>query len=495
MTKVEISQKKISSFLTSDRKTIKGLEKENLRSDPEGKISNNPFPDAFGVHNFNSFVTLDYSEPHLEIVTPTFEDNQELFGFLKHLHGYVESNLGEDLLWNYSMPPRFKRKYIKLPPHRDVNSTKLAHLYRLGLRNRYGDKMQSTAGIHFNISFSESVINSLSESKTDIYLGACRNFLRIFPLVLRLIGCSPVTHKSFVKDRNLNIDKLNPEDCYLPKSTSLRVSRLGYYSEEQDENFITFNSLKEYLDTIKNYINTPNEKFSNISLDLKQQVNNGTIQMESELYNHIRPKGEFSKTERQYNQLKKTGIEYLEIRSIDLNPYSEIGISIEDVEFLELLSLFCSLSDSPKIDEAEAMLIKENIRRASEVGQDCTLLNSFDTEKGETNIKELTNTLLEDLKSFAKKIELESQLDNMFIEYFSRNENPLSTRLLNDLASDEILNYVLSKSKKIKDKVPDSVLDLFKKESELSEKEYLKAKNRDNIDFQTFIKEFREEIK
>ena len=85
MTKVETSQEKISSFLASDRKTIKGLEKENLRSDSEGKISNNPFPDAFGVHNFNSFVTLDYSEPHLEIVTPTFEDNQELFEFLKHL--------------------------------------------------------------------------------------------------------------------------------------------------------------------------------------------------------------------------------------------------------------------------------------------------------------------------------------------------------------------------------------------------------------------------
>ena len=492
---VEFSQKKISSFLNSDRKTIKGLEKENLRSDVEGKISNNDFPTVFGIHNFNSFITLDYSESHLEIVTPTFESNQKLFEFLKYLHSYVESNLEGDLLWNYSMPPRFKRKYIKLPPHRDSNITKLAHLYRLGLRNRYGDKMQSTAGIHFNISFSDSVIKSLSASKTDIYLGACRNFLRIFPLVLRLIGCSPVTHKSFLKDRNLNIDKLNDEDCYLPKSTSLRVSRLGYYSEEQDENFITFNSLDEYLKTIKNYINTPNEKFSDISLDLKQQVNNGTIQMESELYNHIRPKGMFSRTERQYNQLKNSGIEYLEIRSIDLNPYSEIGISIEDVEFLELLSLFCSLSDSPKIDETEAMLIKENIRRASEVGQSCGLLNSFGGKKGETNIKELTNELLEDLKSFAKKIGFESKLDKMFIEYFSRNVNPLSTRLLNDLASDEILSYVLNKSKKIKDKVPDSVLDTFKKESELSEKEYLKAKNRDNIDFQTFIKEFREEIK
>ena len=495
MTTVEFSQKKISSFLNSDRKTIKGLEKENLRSDVEGKISNNDFPTVFGIHNFNSFITLDYSESHLEIVTPTFESNQKLFEFLKYLHSYVESNLEGDLLWNYSMPPRFKRKYIKLPPHRDSNITKLAHLYRLGLRNRYGDKMQSTAGIHFNISFSDSVIKSLSASKTDIYLGACRNFLRIFPLVLRLIGCSPVTHKSFLKDRNLNIDKLNNEDCYLPKSTSLRVSRLGYYSEEQDENFITFNSLDEYLKTIKNYINTPNEKFSDISLDLKQQVNNGTIQMESELYNHIRPKGVFSRTERQYNQLKSSGIEYLEIRSIDLNPYSDIGISIEDIKFLELISLFCTLSESPKIEPTEAILIKENIRRASEVGQDCTLLNDFNAEDGETDIKELTDAFLEKLQIFAEKIELKTELKDMFSEYLSRNENPLATRLLDDLASDEMLSYVLKNSQMIKTTIPGSVLDIFQKESALSNKEYLKAKNQDNIDFQTFIKKFREEIK
>ena len=164
--------------------------------------------------------------------------------------------------------------------------------------------------------------------------------MRIFPLVLRLIGCSPVTHKSFLKGRNINIENLDEEDCFLPNSTSLRVSRLGYYSEEQDENFITFNSLDDYLVTIESYINNPNEKFKDISLDLKQQVNNGTIQMESELYNHIRPKGIISKEVRAYNQLKENGIEYLEIRSIDLNPYSNIGISLEDVEFLELVMIF-----------------------------------------------------------------------------------------------------------------------------------------------------------
>ena len=163
---VAINQKKLNQFLASDRVSFKGVEKENLRSDKDGRISNKSFPEAFGVHNFNSFVTLDYSQPHLEIVTPTFQDNSELYGFLGGLHAYVEQNLEGDLLWNYSMPPKFKGKFIKLPPYGKSNKTKLAHLYRLGLRNRYGDKMQSTAGIHFNISFSESVIKELNTTKT-----------------------------------------------------------------------------------------------------------------------------------------------------------------------------------------------------------------------------------------------------------------------------------------------------------------------------------------
>ena len=260
---VAINQKKLNQFLASDRVSFKGVEKENLRSDKDGRISNKSFPEAFGVHNFNSFVTLDYSQPHLGIVTPTFQDNSELYGFLGGLHAYVEQNLEGDLLWNYSMPPKFKGKFIKLPPYGKSNKTKLAHLYRLGLRNRYGDKMQSTAGIHFNISFSESVIKELNTTKTDLYLGICRNFLRVFPLVLRLIGCSPVAHRSFIKDRELSIDLLKEDENYLPKSTSLRVSRLGYYSEEQDEKFITFNTLGEYPHLIKDYI-------KNIKLEIKE---------------------------------------------------------------------------------------------------------------------------------------------------------------------------------------------------------------------------------
>ena len=490
------NQERISNFLKSDRVTYKGLEKENLRSDIEGKISNKTFPDSFGVHNYNRYITLDYSEPHLEVVTPPFISNKEVFSFLCDLHSHVENNLDGDLLWNYSMPPKFKSKYIKLPPHRETNTTKLAHLYRLGLRNRYGDKMQSTAGIHFNFSFSESALSNLGIDKTELYLGTCRNFLRLFPMILRLMGCSPVAHKSFLKGRNINIENLNEEDCYLPKSTSLRVSRLGYYSEEQDEKFITFNTLEDYLKTIRDYINTPNEKFSNISLDLKQQVNNGTIQMESELYNHIRPKGVISKDIRAYNQLKENGIEYLEIRSIDLNPYSEIGISMEDIEFLELISLYCALSDSPLISEVESVCIKENIRRSSETGQDCNFILSLDGDKAETSAEKLTQNFLKDLDHFAKLIGLRKNKNEMFDEFYARNKKTLSMRFVEDVKkSGGVLPMVIERSVHTKKKIDKNNLSLFKKETELSENEYLKEKNEDKILFEDYLETFRGEIK
>ena len=493
---VESNQKKITKFLSSDRITYKGLEKENLRSDSEGKISNKTFPKAFGVHNFNRFITLDYSEPHLEIVTPPFEENIDAYNFLCDLHKYVENQIDGDLLWNYSMPPKFKRKYIKLPPHRESNITKLAHLYRLGLRNRYGDKMQSTAGIHFNFSFSDSVIKALGNNKTEIYLGISRNFLRIFPLVLRLIGCSPVTHKSFLKGRNINIENLDGEDCFLPNSTSLRVSRLGYYSEEQDENFITFNSLDDYLATIESYINNPNEKFRDISLDLKQQVNNGTIQMESELYNHIRPKGIISKEVRAYNQLKENGIEYLEIRSIDLNPYSNIGISLEDVEFLELVMIFCALSDSPLISDVESDCIKENIRRSSETGQNCNFIAGIEGATAEESAKQMTERFLFKLQKLAAEIGLSKDRENMFNNYFVRNNEPLSQKLINDLNESEgLLSFVLKNSTPIKHKISKENLSLFEKERHLSENRYMQEKKEDNMLFEEYLEHFRREIK
>ena len=491
------SKNRVKAFLSSNKKITKGLEKENLRSDSDGKISNKKYPSALGKFHFNNHVTLDYSEPHLELVTPAFEDNTQLIIFLKNLHKFVESKIGDDRLWNYSMPPKFKKKFINIPPFGESNISKLAYLYRVGLRNRYGDKMQSTAGIHFNISFSKDIIEKLGVDKNEFYLGICRNFLRVFPIALRLTGCSPITHKSFVKGRNLQVEKLNQNDCYLPNATSLRVSRLGYYSDQQEEKFITFNGLNEYLGLIKEYINCPNEKFSEISTDLDnlEQINNGTIQTESELYNHIRPKGAQT-DKRQYIELKNNGIEYLEIRSIDLNPYSEIGISKIDIEFWEALVILCALSESPKIEEDEALIIKENIRRASESGQDCYLIDSFDSQKGEHKISDLSEKLILDIYKLCLDLGVGDKYEEMIREYENRNKNPLSTRLIQDVNKNRgLFKTVLNLSEHQKFKMEDNLVESFEKEVNLSRIRYEESLQTDQINFSEFIIRYREEIR
>jgi len=313
---------------------------------------------------------------------------------------------------------------------------------------------------------------------------------------LRVIGASPVAHKSFIKDRDINAEFLNRTDCYLPKATSLRVSKLGYYSEEQEQKFINFNSLKDYLEIIKYYINVPNKRFKEIEIELAnpKQINNGTIQMESELYNHIRPKGEFTTNERQYNQLKKGGIKYLELRSIDLNPYTAYGISQIEIEFLELLSIYCILCGDEKIDPVEEIKIKENIRRASESGQDCNLICSFEKGDAEKNIKVITQELLESLESLSNAIGLKENHKNMFKEFYRRNEVPLSTQIIDDLSNNSIVNFISSKSKKQNLNLSKEFLKKMSLEAKTSKKEYLDQQNKDKIDFETFLENYRGEI-
>ena len=248
--------------------------------------------------------------------------------------------------------------------------------------------------------------------------------------------------------------------------------------------------------TIKEYINTPNDKFKNISLDLKQQVNNGTIQMESELYNHVRPKGIISNKIRAYNQLRNKGIEYLEIRSIDLNPYTSIGISIEDIDFLELVLIFCALADSPLISDVESECIKENIKRSSEAGQNCNFIRNLENENAEESAKIVTDEFLTILQEFAKKIGLSKRRENMFREYFQRSAFPLSEKLLNDLnKSTNLLSFVLNKSAHINHNIKKENLLLFKKECDLSEKQYIREKKEDNMIFEEYLRHFRREIK
>ena len=218
--------------------------------------------------------------------------------------------------------------------------------------------------------------------------------------------------------------------------------------------------------------------------------------MESELYNHVRPKGIISKDIRAYTQLKNKGIEYLEIRSIDLNPYTKIGISLEDIKFLELVLIFCALSDSPLISDLESDCIKENIRRSSEAGQDCNFIGGLESENAEESAESATKEFLQKLQNFAFDIGLEKDSEKMFSEYTKRNNKPLSKKLICDLEKYEnLLAFIVKKSAPINHEINKDNRALFEKERDLSEKQYVHEKKEDNMLFEEYLEHFRGEIK
>ncbi len=217
--------------------------------------------------------------------------------------------------------------------------------------------------------------------------------------------------------------------------------------------------------------------------------------MESELYNHIRPKGRQT-NERQFSQLKQSGIEYLEIRSIDLNPYSEIGLSQHDIEFWELLIILCALSDSAEIKEDEALIIKENIRRAAESGQNCNILMGFDGQKGEENISLVTENLIESMISLSEALGTTEQYHEMLDEYKSRNKLPPSSKFIKQVNEQEgLFKTVLNLSKPLDHIIEQNVYKKFVNEVESSNIKHNELSNINEIGFEEFILKYREEIK
>src|ERR1700689_953678 len=82
----------------------RGLERESLRVRPDGHIAQTPHPHSLGSSLTNPHITTDYSEALIELVTPTFPDNDSLLGYLRDLHQFVYRHIGEELLWATSMP-------------------------------------------------------------------------------------------------------------------------------------------------------------------------------------------------------------------------------------------------------------------------------------------------------------------------------------------------------------------------------------------------------
>jgi glutamate--cysteine ligase len=353
-----------------------GLEKEGLRVAANGRIAGTPHPAALGSPLTHPYITTDFSEALLELVTPASGDHAGVLEFLADLHLEVYRHLGDELLWATSMPCVLSGgREIPLAVYGPSNAGTMKTVYRRGLGNRYGRAMQVIAGIHFNFSFADAfwpAYRSLHGERldpvafsSDAYMGMIRNLQRLGWLVPYLFGASPAVCASFVQGGETDLEAFDAHTLYYPYATSLRLGDIGYQNQKEQGTGLkaNYDSLDTYVRSLTWAIETPCPVYEGIGVKVGEryeQLNANVLQIENEYYSTVRPKQITEWMEKPSLALKRRGVRYVELRSLDIQAVEPAGIGLEQIRFLETLMLYCLLMDSPKIAAAERRAIDEN---------------------------------------------------------------------------------------------------------------------------------------
>jgi glutamate--cysteine ligase len=362
---------------------LKGVEKESLRVDPDGFLAQTPHPAGLGSALTNRYITTDFSEALLEFVTPAFATTWEALRCICDIHQFTYAHLDDEMLWTSSMPCRIPAdRGIPLARYGTSNVGRMKTIYRRGLGFRYGREMQLIAGVHFNYSLPtefwpmyRDVLGSKLEVvdfRSEQYLGMIRNFRRMGWLILYLFGASPAVCKSFA-GAAAKLPSLNADTWYQPWATSLRMSDLGYSNKNQSRINISLNSLDEYVRDLTDAIRRPEPAYEKIGVKIDgeyRQLNTNLLQIENEYYSSIRPKRVARSGEQPTAALRRDGIEYVEVRSLDINMFDPSGINQNTMRFLEAFLIYCLLEDSPAIDEGEFDDIRRNHTGTATRGRD-----------------------------------------------------------------------------------------------------------------------------
>ena len=349
---------------------LKGLEKESLRLSPDGKIAQTPHPAALGSALTHPWITTDYSEALIELITPPSPRAEDTLAFLSDIHAFVLHHLEDEVLLATSMPIGLSGdESIPIARFGRSNIGMMKHIYRRGLAYRYGRTMQSIAGVHFNYSFNESLWPVLQTLEGDAsqqqafvdaqYFRVIRNVHRYGWLLVYLFGNSPTLCKSFFHGRESLASRFAEWDgdtLYRPDATSLRMSDIGYRNDNQTTLDISFNAIDEYIASLDRATNQPYPAYEAIGVKVDgvyRQLNPNILQIENEYYSPVRPKQVARSGEKPTLALKKRGVRYLELRALDLCSFEPAGIALDTMRFLECFALFCLLSDSPPLSVEE----------------------------------------------------------------------------------------------------------------------------------------------
>ena len=345
----------------------RGIEKESLRVRPDGALALTPHPTALGSALTNPNVTTDFSESQLELITGVHAGVEACLGELTQIHQFVYRSIDDEMLWVASMPCGLPgEETIPIGRYGSSNVGQAKSVYRMGLSHRYGRRMQTISGIHYNW--------SMPGVSNEAYFALIRNFRRHSFLLLYLFGASPAVCSSFVAGRQHQLQTLKGDTLYMPYGTSLRMGRLGYQSDAQTSLAVSYNSLEGYGASLQEALTRPYPPYEAVGIRNSNgdynQLATSLLQIENEFYGTIRPKRVIFPGERPLHALRERGVEYVEVRCMDLDPFVPVGIGPETVRFLDLFLLHCLLTESPPDTPQEIAALARNQHRTAARGRE-----------------------------------------------------------------------------------------------------------------------------
>lgn len=450
-----------------------GIEKESLRVKENGELALTNHPKFFGDKIKNPYITVDFSESQIEMITPTESSVEKAYDFLRNIHEIVATNLKDEYLWSQSVPPILPSEELiplgKFPQNKELEK------YREKLALKYGRKKQLLSGIHFNFSFDDEFLKELyelskektsfKEFKNNIYLKISRNYFKYGWMIIYLLGASPVIHETYLQKCIDKMKKFTEDTYYFENLVSFRNGSCGYRNEK--DFFVNYESVDEYVESLERLI----EKES--------------ISSAKEYYSPIRLKTKNPKEI--LLELKNSGIEYLEFRSIDLNPFSEIGIEKADLEFLHLFILFLFLKDDEPFEEKDYFRYLKNQEILANKGNSDEF-RLICCEDKNVSPKEYSIVILEEIERHLKAIGAFTNKDEKVLQY--QKNKVLSNRLYSDLVLKEVkqkgfVKFHIDKAKEILNEMKKTPYTLKGFEDlELSTQILLKAAIKNGVKFE-----------
>ncbi|MCW9055025.1 MAG: glutamate--cysteine ligase [Gammaproteobacteria bacterium] len=454
----KLAEHRLQRLLDSGQKHILdgrqiGVEKESLRVSPEGRISPLMHPCSLGSALTNPYITTDYSEALMEFITPPSEHIEDVLAFLRDTQTFVYDKLDDEILWATSMPCVVAGETsIPLAQYGSSNVGQMKTVYRRGLGYRYGRVMQVIAGVHFNYSFPDSFwqlyqqieenTDPLQDFISEQYFALIRNLQRFGWLVPYLFGASPAVCKSFLGDKSSDLDEFDVNTYYEPYATSLRMGDIGYQNNKENEIGIKacYRNLDAYVNSLSFAIETPCKEYERFGVkvdDEYRQLNANILQIENEYYSTVRPKQILQGNEKPSLALRKRGVRYVELRSLDVNAFEPLGVSETQLRFLEAFMLFCLLNESEQICFSEREEIDQNELDVAHKGRQPGL--KLKRDASDCSLKEWALEICDVMQGVCEYLDLarDSQLYSQSlkeqIEKIKDPELTPSSRMLNEM--------------------------------------------------------------